>query len=480
MNYNRPTVGALQAWTHTVNDSTYAWEEFLPFFEQSVNYSAPNTNLRALNATVPAASAVNTTGGPLQISFPNWASPFASWAQLALREIGIEDVNDLISGQLIGSQYDPLVLNPKDQTRSSSQTSFLDTALQSGRSNLHVYTHTLAKQILFDQNKTAYGVSAQSGPSPEPFVLTAREEVILSAGAFQSPQLLIVSGVGPAEQLSQHNIPVVAERPGVGQNMWDHVVLSVGRQVDIETYGRMMNPKFAAEAVVEYANQTGILTNDQSDYLGWEKLPTSSRANMSATALNNLAQFPSDWPEVEYEISSAPFGTPSFSTPQNPIDVAYIQPVLLTPLSRGNVTVSSADMADPPIINPNWLTHPTDQEVAIAAFKRARDFFNATAIAPILIADELTPGQELPFGSSDAEILSNLQMNLGFNWHASCTCKMGTLDDPMAVVDSQARVIGVNKLRVVDASAFPFLPPGHPQAVVYALAEKIAADILSG
>lgn len=163
------------------------------------------------------------------------------------------------------------------------------------------------------------------------------------------------------------------------------------------------------------------------------------------------------------------------------IDVGYIQPVLLTPLSRGNITLASADMSDAPLINPNWLTHPTDQQVAIAAFKRARQFFNTSAIAPILIGEELLPGQQdLPFNSSDEEILSYLQANIGFNWHASCTCKMGKRDDGMAVVDSRAKVIGVERLRVVDASAFPFLPPGHPQATIYALAEKIAGDILAG
>jgi choline dehydrogenase len=349
------------------------------------------------------------------------------------------------------------------------------------KTNLKVYTHTMAQKVLFDSNNTAYGVLVQSGPSAAPpYTLTARNEVILSAGAFQSPQLLMVSGVGPAETLASHNIPIIADRPGVGQNMWDHVVLSVGYQVSVETYGRLMNRTVAAEAELEYATtQTGILTNDQSDYLGWEKLPAASRMSFSNSTSADLATFPTDWPEVEYEVSSAPFGTPPFSTPENPIDVGYLQPVLLTPLSRGNVSISSASMNDPPLISPNWLTHPTDQQVAVATLKRGRGFFNTSAIAPILIGEELLPGQDLPVGSTDEEILAYLQKNIGFNWHASCTCRMGRLDDEMAVVDSGARVIGANGLRVVDASAFPLLPPGHPQATVYALAEKIAAEIVA-
>jgi choline dehydrogenase len=347
------------------------------------------------------------------------------------------------------------------------------------KQNLIVYTHTLAKHILFSSNKTATGVDVHSGPPQAPtFLLSARKEVILSAGAFQSPQLLMVSGVGPSSILTQHNIPIVADRPGVGQNMWDHVVLSVGRRVSVQTYGSLMDRNIAATAERAYTlNATGILTNDQSDYLGWEKIPPSLRASFSNATLTDLATFLLDWPEVEHEVFSAPFGTPSFSTPENTIDVGYIQPVLLTPLSRGTVSIRSADNSDPPLINPNWLTHPTDQAVAIAAFKRARQLFNASAIAPILVGDELLPGQDLPEGSSDAQILEYIQANIGFNWHASCTCKMGRREDGMAVVDARARVIGVEGLRVVDASAFAVLPPGHPVATVYALAEKIAADI---
>lgn len=134
-------------------------------------------------------------------------------------------------------------------------------------------------------------------------------------------------------------------------------------------------------------------------------------------------------------------------------------------------------MTDPPLISPNWLTHSVDQEVTIATIKRGREFFNTSAIPPILIGGELLPGEDLPVGSTDEEMLNYLQKNIGFNRHASCTCKMGRIHDEMAVVSSRAMSIGVKTLRVVDTSAFPLLPLGHPQATVYALAEKVAADI---
>jgi choline dehydrogenase len=131
---------------------------------------------------------------------------------------------------------------------------------------------------------------------------------------------------------------------------------------------------------------------------------------------------------------------------------------------------------DPPLINPGWLSNSSDVEVAIQAIKRGRDLLGASAIQPVLVGEELLPGKNV---TTDAEIDRFVRQYVTTVYHASCTCAMGKIDDPMAVLDSKARVIGVNSLRVVDASAFPFLPPGHPQATIYALAEKIAVDILN-
>ena len=145
---------------------------------------------------------------------------------------------------------------------------------------------------------------------------------------------------------------------------------------------------------------------------------------------------------------------------------------MLSPFSRGNVTLHSADATDQPIINPNWLTDPCDKEFAIAAFKRTRQIWGA--MSEIVSGEEYRPGLDV---QSDEAILDWIRQDSLTIWHASATCKMGTRDDDGAVVDSKARVCGVDKLRVVDASAFPFLPPGHPQSTVYMLAEKIADGI---
>lgn len=142
---------------------------------------------------------------------------------------------------------------------------------------------------------------------------------------------------------------------------------------------------------------------------------------------------------------------------------ASIIGILVAPTSRGNVTIRSADTADMPVINPNWLETDTDQKVAVAAYKRARDVFRTQAMAPVIIGQEYFPGSEHETDSEILEIIQNTMMTI---YHASCTCKMGIGSDRMAVIDSRARVFGVTGLRVVDASAFPILPPGHPQSTV--------------
>lgn len=147
---------------------------------------------------------------------------------------------------------------------------------------------------------------------------------------------------------------------------------------------------------------------------------------------------------------------------------------VISPLSRGTVSISSADTAVQPIIDPNSLTHPADVAVAVAAFKRAREFWATDVMKKLAIGHEIYPGLDV---ATDEEILASIRRSYNAIYHASCTNKMGKKNDPKAVVDPQARVYGVKNLRVVDASAFPFLPPGHPQSTVYALAEKIACDI---
>ncbi|MCJ1412456.1 hypothetical protein MMC19_006550 [Ptychographa xylographoides] len=417
--YHRGTAGAYNKWAQLVGDESYTFANMLPFFRKSVHYLKPNTAFRAANASVPAPSpeAYSPVGGPLGVSHANWALPMSSYASQAFSSIGIPPAQDFSSGILLGAQYCPLTVSSPNEERSSSQSSFLEAAV--GRANLRVYSRTLAKRILFDNEKRATGVlvKAEDGTT---FILSARSEVILSAGAFQSPQLLMVSGIGPPSTLAKYDIPLLVARNSVGQNMWDQPSLSLVQQISLETQSSLSVPPLAAAAAAAYiANRTGILTSNGADFIGWEKLPPSSRAHLSAHALQELARFPTDWPENEMVIGALPFpGTPG-------ANYAIVFADLVAPLSRGNVTIVSADTAVLPVVNPNYLGARTDREVAVQMFRRCRALLGSPAFAPILVGEELVPG---PAVQTDAEVLAFLMGGgVGPAYHASCSCTFSIL-----------------------------------------------------
>ncbi|PSN66435.1 GMC oxidoreductase [Corynespora cassiicola Philippines] len=475
MIYQRGDKGSYQRWADAVGDQSYTWDNFLPYFKKSIKFTPPKSPPRAPNASAeynPAA--FDPTGGPLQVSYANYAGPFSSYMEGGLNSIGISPAQDFNSGSLLGAQYCSSTINPNNQNRDSSQTSFLNAA--QNRPNLKVYSITLAKKILFNADKRATGVLIGNGA-----ILSARKEVILSAGAFQSPQLLMVSGIGPKATLQKYNIPVILDKPAVGQGMEDHIFFGPTYRVRVETFTRLANDPLyvAAQFAFDYTLlKRGPLTNPVCDFLGWEKAPRNLITPAAAAVLD---QYPTSWPDIEYLSGPGYIGNFQNLLLQQPKDgyqYATILAALVAPRSRGSVTIASADTADLPLINPNWLTDPTDQSVAVAGYKRARQAFSTPAMqAGLADPNEYFPGKGV---ATDAQILNTIRDTLHTVWHASCTCRMGKVDDPNAVVDSKARVIGVKGLRVVDVSAFALLPPGHPQSTVYALAEKVADDIKKG
>ena len=194
----------------------------------------------------------------------------------------------------------------------------------------------------------------------------------------------------------------------------------------------------------------------------------------------DLARLPLDWPELEYFTLPSwvgDFQDPTQGGPTDGYQYATLMAVNIAPMSRGSISISSASMKDQPLINLNWFTNQTDIEVVTAGFKRLRNIFESSAMRPITIGPEYYPGASV---TSDAQIMQYIRRAFNTMYHAAASNKMGKPDDRYAVVDSKGRVYGTKKVRVVDASAFPFLPPGLPMGSVYMLAEKIADDIKSG
>ncbi|KAK3300374.1 uncharacterized protein B0H64DRAFT_14039 [Chaetomium fimeti] len=481
MCYHRGTRGSYEKWVQATGDNNYTFDGFMPYFEKSIKFTDPNTELRFANATPEYDVSVMGKGdGLLSVSFPNYVQAFATWVTQGLSELGFNIIPGFQSGELMGQGYLMFTINATTMERDSSATSFLRHSL--AYDNYFLYPWTMAKRIVFDGDKTARGVVLDTAGAQ--YTLTANKEVILSAGVFGSPQLLMVSGVGDAEALRPLDIPVVADLPGVGQGMQDHIYFGPSYRVNAPTISALGYPEFAAKAAEDYNTRAaGMYTNVGTDVLGWEKLPEPLRSqSLSNASRDALATFPEDWPELEYITLGSYLGWQNDSLNADPHDgynYASLAAALVAPLSRGNITIRSSDTADPPLINPNFLSAPADVEIAVAGYKRVREFWATEAMRPFLVGEqpEAFPGPEV---ASDAEILDIIKRSYNTVYHGACTCAMGKPDDPMAVTDAQGRVYGVSGLRVVDASSFPSLPPGHPLATVYALAEKIADDVIAG
>ncbi|KAG4412359.1 hypothetical protein IFR04_014516 [Cadophora malorum] len=468
MAYLRGTKGSYQRWADQVGDQSYTFPGLLPFFQKSAHFTPPNLTKRAtFNATplYDPSAFDNTKGGPLQVSYGNWVDPTINALSGALRAAGIGlSPSGFSSGSLLGGAWVTSTIDPDDATRSTSESSYLQDAIQ--ETQMTVYTHTQAAKILFNANKKATGVTVLTQGLE--YTLSANKEVIVSAGVFHSPQLLMVSGIGPPAALSGQGIPVVSALSGVGQNLQDPIFFNVLWGITTATSGSVIADNTPL-ALSQYLNSAAGPYSSAGGYFGFEKLPASLRSNFSLATELALSAFPSDWPEIEHVISGFP-GGPGFT-------IGAVSPSILVPFSKGNITISSPSMLDAPSINLGWLADPKDAEVAVASFKRARQIWETAPAKVIRVGAEIVPGSAV---QTDAQILEYIRGAAQQIWHASSTCKMGKMTDPDAVVDSKGKVFGVSGLRVVDNSIAPFSVPGHPQGTVYMLAEKIADDIRAG
>ncbi|KAG9962704.1 hypothetical protein KCU61_g4301, partial [Aureobasidium melanogenum] len=323
------------------------------------------------------------------------STPAVDWGfKPTWKELGLAQLKDLTTGSLIGNQYSPA------------------TTVQATKRARRAKATSLAEKIIFANNK-ATGVQVSS--NSQNFTLYAKKEVILADGTLQTPQLLMVSGVGPQNILTQHGIEVILDLPGVGQNMEDHLFFSMVYEVDVVTLSKTLtDADFAAQVEAEYTkNHSGILTNTGADYFAWEKLPSEYLSKLSQQARTDLAAFPSDWPDYEVVIGDVPFAAGA--------EYAQAIGMLEAATARGNVSISSASMADPPLIDTQTLATSTDQQVAVQVINRMRELWSTKSYSAITdSADEILPGASV---QTDEQILDYLLANAGSGFHCACTCE---------------------------------------------------------
>jgi choline dehydrogenase-like flavoprotein len=332
--------------------------------------------------------------------------------------------------------------------RWSTADAYLRPALK--RPNLTLLTEAAATKVLFDGHR-AVGVEFDKGGSRQ--VVRARREVVLCGGAVNTPQLLMLSGIGDRDQLNQHGIDVVAQSAGVGGNLLDHLVVPLGFDVPNDTL-------FAAEKPLELLNylirRRGMLTSNVGEAYGFVK----SRADLAL-------------PDLELIFAPAPYFEEGLGDPY-PGHAVVMGPILLKPYSRGTITLRSSDPKAKPIIDPRYLTDSAgaDREALMAGLRMCATIAKSPALKDIIGS----VARPLNATILDDETLDRALNSLSHTlYHPVGTCRMG--EDDASVVDPQLRVRGVEGLRVADASVMPTIIRGHTHAPSVLIGEK-GADLI--
>ena len=417
----------------------WSWSECLPYFKR-------------LEHNELGAAATRGIDGPL------WASTIKQPHELvdafiaASNQLGVETVEDFNTGDQEGVGYYQLTTHRG--LRCSTAVAYLKLARQ--RSNLHVETDAMATRILFDGTR-ANGIRyVQRGETHE---VRAHREVILTAGALQSPQLLQVSGIGPASLLREFGVPVVADRAGVGENLQDHL-----------------------QVRLIYEVTKPITTNDQlHSLMGRAKMGLQwalFRNGPLAVGINQGGMFcralpdEAKTPDIQFHFST--LSADSAGGDVHAFPGCTYSVCQLRPESRGVLRMRSADMRDAPSIRPNYLATELDRRTTVAAVRFARRVA-ATQPMASLMKREVRPGAD---AQTDDELLEFCREYGQTIFHPSGTAKMGVAGDPLAVVDERLRVYGTQSLRVVDCSIMPTLVSGNTNVPIVMVAEKAAAMIL--
>ena len=431
MIYQRGNPSDYDGWARMGNEE-WGWEDVIPYFKKAQNQER-------------GGSAMHGSGGPLNVADLRTPNPISTAFVAAAKEAGLSGNDDFNDGSQEGVGF--YQVTQKKGQRNSTAVAYLHPALK--RKNLSAETQALVHKLLFD-GKQCIGVSYEQ--NGEMHTAHAGKEVILCGGAINSPQLLMLSGVGSGSHLQGHGIETVMDLPGVGENLHDHPAI---------TMTWVASKKLSLEGAETLPNmlrfllrKRGPLTSNVGEAGGFVKIDPAAPA-----------------PEMQFHFAPAHFIEHGFHVPGS--HGFTIGPTLVAVASRGTIRLNSAEPTAYPAIDPNYFAEDVDMRNMIAGMRLARKIANSPALAPYRAAP-YTPGDDV---QTDDDMAAYVREKAETLYHPVGTCKMGV--DPMAVVNPQLQVHGVSGLRVVDASVMPAIINANTNAPTIMIAEKAADMILS-
>jgi choline dehydrogenase len=417
-------------------NSGWGFDDVLPYFKKAENQER-------------GANDFHGAGGPLPVSDLVHADPLSAAFIAAAAETGIPVNPDFNGASQEGAGF--FQTTTRRGRRASTAVAYLRPA--SGRKNLQVETSALAQRILFDGHRADTIEFRQAGVVR---TVRARKEILVSSGAYNSPQLLQLSGVGPADLSRKHGIDVVLDAPGVGHDLQDHMqVRVVMRCTQSITLNDVVNSPVRR-----------ILAGAR--YAAFRKGPLTIAAGTSGAFFKTSPRLAT--PDIQ--IHFLPFSTDKMGERLHSFSGFSASICQLRPESRGSLRIRSADPTAAPEIRINYLSTEVDRTANVEGLKVLRKILQAPALRPYVM-EEVDPGAKV---STDEELLNYCRARGSTIYHPTSTCRMGS--DPLAVVDQRLRVRGLEGLRVVDGSIMPDLVSGNTNAAIIMIAEKASDMIL--
>ncbi len=437
MIYMRGQAADYDGWRQMGN-AGWSWADVLPYFRKSEDHHEGETDLHG-------------AGGEWKVTKQRLSWDILSAFQEGAREFGYQPTEDFNSGTNEGSGF--FEVNQKNGVRWNTTKAFLRPAMK--RPNLRVLTHAITDHLILD-GKRVTGVAFRH--KGQAMTVEAGREVLLAAGAINSPKILELSGIGQPDRLSGLGIAPTHELPGVGENLQDHLqIRTVFKVKNTETLNEKANSLIGRMKIgMQYAtSRSGPLAMAPSQFGLFTK---------SDPALET--------PDLEYHVQ--PLSTDKLGDPLHSFPAITVSVCNLRPESVGACHIATKEADPQPEIKLNYLSAPRDKQVAVTAIKQARQVMTAKALQPYY-PEEFLPG---PSVQSKAELVAEAGNIATTIFHPTGTCKMGS--DPMAVVGADLRVHGLDGLRVIDASIMPKIVSGNTASPVIMIAEKAADMIRNG